>query len=115
MRESAGRVAREEAGLSPALERLAAALDEGLSADERLLLVQVRNHVPLRTIAEWRRIKRNTLKVQLWRLRRRLWEAAQRHADSLNARDRAELDRFFRRAGKVVSGRPTGGPEEGAA
>jgi DNA-directed RNA polymerase specialized sigma24 family protein len=115
VRESAGGVVWDEVGLSPALERLAATLDEGLSTDERLLLVQVRNHVPLRTIAEWRGVKRDTLKVQLWRLRRRLWEAAQRHADALNDHDRRELDRFFRRTGKMVPRPPAGGSEESAA
>jgi DNA-directed RNA polymerase specialized sigma24 family protein len=114
VRASAG-VDWEDVGLSPALERLAAMLDEGLSGDERLLLIQVSNHVPLRTIARWRGVKRETLKVQLWRLRRRLWEAARRYADSLSVDDKRELDRFFRRTAKMGPRPPAGGPEESAA
>lgn len=115
VRESAGGASWDEVGLSPALERLAATLDEGLSAEDRLLLVQVSSHVPLRTIAAWRGVKRDTLKVQLWRLRRRLWEAARHHADAMSADDRTELERFFRRTGKWGHRPPAEGPGESAA
>ena len=87
------------APLPSALARLAVALDDRLSDSERLLLVWVSHHVPHRQIARWLDISYAAAAQRIWRLRERLRRAALEHAAGASADDRAELERFFRRAG----------------
>ena len=82
-----------------ALARLAVALDERLSEPERLLLVWVSHRVPHRQIARWLGISHAAAAQRVWRLRERLRRAALEHAAETRGDERAELERFFRRAG----------------
>lgn len=84
--------------LSGALERLARSIEEELSTDERLLLVWAGNSIPLRQVAEWLGIDRSAAKLRVWRLRARLHKAARAYVGTLAPAERAELERFFRRA-----------------
>jgi hypothetical protein len=88
----------EAAPRSPVLERLAAFVEKGLSPEERLVLAWVSNAIPLRQIAEWLGIDRSAAKVRVWRLRARLARAARAYASALDPTERAETERFFRRA-----------------
>jgi DNA-directed RNA polymerase specialized sigma24 family protein len=83
--------------LSPALERLASALDEGLTSEERMILDWVARWVPQRVIAEWVGMTHGALRIRVWRLRERLREAAVVYADHLSPAERLELKDFFRR------------------
>jgi RNA polymerase sigma factor (sigma-70 family) len=83
--------------LAPALERLASALDEGLTEDERTILDCVARSVPQRIIAEWIGMTHGALRIRVWRLRERLREAAVVYAAHLSPAERLELKDFFRR------------------
>lgn len=87
---------------SPALVRLAALLDEGLSEQERLLLIWVSNGVPMREIALWQGATYGAAKVRLTRLRSRLRERALRHVSESTGDERAGLIDFFRRVAAVT-------------
>jgi RNA polymerase sigma factor (sigma-70 family) len=87
----------ERVPLSPAVERLARAIEQGLSDDERLLLAWLGARVPQRQIAAWLGVSHGALRVRVTRLRARLRDAALRYAYRLDGADRRELDRFFRR------------------
>jgi RNA polymerase sigma factor (sigma-70 family) len=87
----------ERATLSPAIERLALALEEGLSNDERQLLAWLGARVPQREIALWLGVTHGAMRVRITRLRARLRDAALRHAFRLEGPERAEIARFFRR------------------
>lgn len=87
----------ERAALPRALERLSAYLSEGLSDDERQLLVAVAENVPQREIAEWLGVSYVVVRKRLERLRARLTEAAMRYTNTLEPDDARELQRFFRR------------------
>ena len=87
----------EASVLSPALERLASALDEGLTEEERMILDWVARWVPQRVIAEWVGMSHGALRIRVWRLRERLREAAVVYADHLSPAERLELKDFFRR------------------
>jgi DNA-binding CsgD family transcriptional regulator len=101
----------EPARLSPVLERLTAALDAGLTAEERDVLSWLGQHVSYTTIAEWLGISRPAAVSRIQRLRTRLIGATLRFAASLGADDLAELLRFLDRAGvrygRVAERRPT--------
>ena len=85
--------------ITPAIDRLASALDEGLTAEERLILGWLSNHVPQRIIAEWLGMSYAGATQRIWRLRERMREMLMRHSVRTTAVERRELDRFFRRAG----------------
>jgi RNA polymerase sigma factor (sigma-70 family) len=88
----------ESPELSPALMRLATALDSSLTVEERQMLTWVSNAVPMRDIARWLRIGYSAAKVRLSRLRSRLREHALRHVNECTGTERAELIDFFRRS-----------------
>lgn len=99
VRSSVGRVS-EGAELSPALARLAVALEQTLSGDERRMLAWAASHVPHRQMAAWLGVSRAATSQRLWRLCRRLREEAHRYAANVrDERERVELTRFFQRAG----------------
>jgi RNA polymerase sigma factor (sigma-70 family) len=87
----------EEINLAPPLERLASALDEGLTEEERHLLACLGQWVPQRLIAEWLGITYGALRVRVLRLRARLREAAMKYAGNLDDEEQRVLNRFFRR------------------
>ncbi len=91
----------EPSTLTPALERLASALEEGLTSDERRMLIWVAHFVPLREVAEGLGITRTAAKVRLFRLRARLKEAAVHFASALEPNERSELLKFFRRTASM--------------
>ena len=84
--------------VAPALARLAAALEQGLSDAERQLLRWMESHVPQSLIAQWLGISQGAAALRVWRLRARLRDAAVRYAAGLDGADRRDLLRFFRRA-----------------
>lgn len=79
------------------LARLAAAIDEGTTADERQLLSWVGKRVPYSTIAAWLGISRSAAVKRVTRLRVRLTELTMRFAESLDGADRPEIARFLGR------------------
>ncbi len=82
---------------SPAVERLALALEQELSDEERQLLAWLGARVPQREIAVWIGTTHGATRVRISRLRARLRDAALHHAYRLDGPDRAEITRFFRR------------------
>jgi DNA-directed RNA polymerase specialized sigma24 family protein len=99
-RASSGQWA-DPAVLSPALERLASSLDEGLSDEERMILDWVAHWVPQRLIAEWIGMSHGALRIRVLRLRERLREAAVLYAAQLSPAERLELRDFFRRTAMI--------------
>lgn len=87
----------ERAPASPALERLASMVEEGLSAEEEQILSWVSRWVPQSEIAEWLGISHGAARNRVMRLRARLKETALRYAASFTGRERVELIEFFRR------------------
>jgi DNA-directed RNA polymerase specialized sigma24 family protein len=84
--------------LSPALERLAAALERGLDQDERLLVVWMSNCAPPRDIARWLGIAYKAAAKRVERLRERLQMVALRHIETTDGDERRELLGFLGRA-----------------
>lgn len=106
----------ERATLSPAIERLALALEEGLTDDERQLLSWLGARVPQREIALWRGVTHGAIRVRVTRLRARLRDAALRHAFRLDGAERAEIARFFRRVDiRIPVGVADGAQQDGRA
>jgi RNA polymerase sigma factor (sigma-70 family) len=89
--------------LAPALERLASALDEGLSVEERQLLTWIGHWVPQRVIADWLGVTYGAVRVRVLRLRERLREAAIRYARQLSNDEQRALQRFFQRTSRPPS------------
>jgi len=87
----------ERAPIPRALEQLAATLSEGLTDDERQLLVAVAENIPQREIAEWLGVSYVVARKRLERLRARLTEAGMRYTNTLAPDDARELQRFFHR------------------
>lgn len=81
------------------LAKLAQGLTADLSRDETVLLIYVGRHVPLREIAGQLGVSYGTARVRLHRLRERFRKLAMDYLRSLKAEERAELEKFFRRAG----------------
>lgn len=84
-------------GLSPAVERLARALLDPLTEDERQLIGWESNMIPHRTIAAWLGVSHAAATKRIWRLRARLREIALGHADSLAPSERGEIERIINR------------------
>jgi DNA-directed RNA polymerase specialized sigma24 family protein len=84
--------------LSPALERLAVALERDLSEDERLLAVWMSHCAPQRDIALWLGIAYKAAAKRIERLRERLQAAALRHLETTDGEERRELLTFLGRA-----------------
>ena len=99
--DEAGDLADAPPAVAPALARLAAALEGGMTDAERQLLRWMASHVPQSLVAEWLGISQGAAALRMWRLRGRLREAAVRYAAGLGADERRELLRFFRRAPTV--------------
>lgn len=84
--------------LSPTLERLASALDEGVSLQERQILSWLEERVSFSEIAGELGISRSAAIKRVARLRERLVDAAYRLGESMDRTDLSELVRFFRRS-----------------
>jgi DNA-directed RNA polymerase specialized sigma24 family protein len=91
-------VGDEPAPLSPALERLAAALESGLSEEERMLAVWISHCATARDVAVWLGIAYNAAAKRIERLRERLQLAALRHLEGTDGDERRELLTFLGRA-----------------
>lgn len=100
--------AYQDDGFAPVLARLARALDEQLSEDERRLLTWVGHWVPQRLIAEWLGISYGAVRVRILRLRDRLHAAATRYAGCLSTEEQRLLQHFFRRTSTPPTLRRTG-------
>jgi hypothetical protein len=92
---------REAPALPPVLERLVEALDQRLEPHERTLLSWMGQRVPYSTMAAWLSISRSAVIKRAMRLRVRLLGVAMEFGQSLEAMDRRELVRFFRRTGAL--------------
>jgi DNA-directed RNA polymerase specialized sigma24 family protein len=91
-------VPHEAAPLSPALQRLAAALEGSLVGEERLLAVWMSHLVPPREIAAWLGIAHKAAAKRIERLRERLQAAALTYVEGVDGDERRELLSFFDRA-----------------
>ena len=87
--------------LPAVLERLVEALDHRLETSERTLLSWMGQRVPYSTMASWLDISRSAVIKRAMRLRVRLLGLAMEFAQTLDAADRLELVRFFRRTGAL--------------
>jgi RNA polymerase sigma factor (sigma-70 family) len=88
----------ESSALSPALQRLAAALEEPLGDEDRLLAVWVSHCVPRHEIAGWLGISPKAAAKRIERLRERLQVAALQHVEQADGEERRELLTFLGRA-----------------
>jgi DNA-directed RNA polymerase specialized sigma24 family protein len=88
----------EASALSPALQHLAAALEEPLGEADRLLAVWVSHCVPRHEIAGWLGISPKAAAKRIERLRERLQLAALRHVERVAGEERRELLTFLGRA-----------------
>lgn len=84
--------------LSPALQRLAAALEAPLGEEDRLLAVWMSHQVPASEIAGWLSVSSKTAAKRLERLRERLQRAALSHIEATQGDERRELFAFLDRA-----------------
>ncbi len=91
-------VREDSAPMSPALGRLARALESGVGEDDRLLAVWLSHCVPTRDIAAWLGLGERTAAKRIERLRERLQLAALRHLETAAGEERRELLVFLGRA-----------------
>lgn len=96
VRSSSGR--SDVPSLSPALVRLAAALEAPLTDEERLLVVWMSRLVPHAEIAAWLGIAPKTAAKRMERLRERLQLAAFAHLERVESDERGELLLFLDRS-----------------
>ena len=96
VRSSSGR--SDVPSLSPALVRLAAALEAPLTDEERLLVVWMSRLVPHAEIAAWLGIAPKTAAKRMERLRERLQLAAFAHLEHVESDERRELLLFLDRS-----------------
>lgn len=80
------------------IARLAERAVQELTRGERVMLICVGRHMPLREIAEQLGITNGTARVRLHRLRERFKKLAVEHMHSLKPDEREEVEKFFRRA-----------------
>ena len=89
--------AQDVPGISPALQRLAAALEAALGEEDRLLAVWVSHCVPRHEIAGWLAISAKAAAKRIERLRERLQLAALRYLERVDGDERRELLTFLGR------------------
>lgn len=89
---------QEAPALSPALQRLAAALEAPLGEEDRLLAVWVSHCVPRHEIAGWLGITPKAAAKRIERLRERLQGAALQYIERVDGDERRELLTFLGRA-----------------
>ena len=94
----AGESGADAPPLSPALQRLAAALEAPLKDEERLLVVWMSHLVPPAEIAAWLGVAPKTVAKRIERLRERLQLAAFTYLERVDGDERRELLIFLDRA-----------------
>jgi len=94
------------------IARLAARASRELTRDELVMVIRVGRHVPLREIAGQLGITYGTARVRLHRLRERFRKLAIEHVRTLKSDERAELERFFRRAEVILTRKVAAKPQE---
>jgi RNA polymerase sigma factor (sigma-70 family) len=85
--------------LASAISKLARKSAGELTRDELAMIIGVGHHVPLRDVAEHLGIAYGTARVRLHRLRERFVKLAIQYVSTLEADEKREIERFFRRAG----------------
>jgi RNA polymerase sigma factor (sigma-70 family) len=94
--------------LSAAIMRLAQRSAAELTREETIMMIAIGRHMPLRDIAEQLGISYGAARVRLHRLRARFARLATQYVETLNADERREIERFFRRAQVRLSARGEG-------
>ena len=84
--------------LRSAIAKLATRSAAELRGDELTMMIAVGRHVPLRDVAEQLGISYAAARVRLHRLRARFIKLATQFVSMLDANERREIERFFRRA-----------------
>ena len=84
------------------ITKLARLLTADLTPDEKVMIICVGRHVPLREIAGQLGVSYGTARVRLHRLRERCRKLAMERLQSLEPDERSELEKFFRRAGLIA-------------
>jgi DNA-directed RNA polymerase specialized sigma24 family protein len=95
--------AAESPPLRSAISKLAAKSAGELTRDEMTMMIGVGRHAPLRDMAEQLGITYAAARVRLHRLRERFGKLAIQYVATLEADERREIERFFRRAGVSLS------------
>jgi hypothetical protein len=85
--------------LRSAIEKLAKKSALALNDSERELVMGLSRSIPLRDLAAQAGVPYGTARVRLHRLRQRMLKLAIQHVAALEAAERREMVRFFRRAG----------------
>ena len=92
----------DDGKLSRAIAKLAAFSAQALGPDDAALMVGLSHHVPLRDLAAHAGISYGAARVRVHRLRERFRKLLPRFVSTLDAGERAEMERFLRRAGVVL-------------
>jgi RNA polymerase sigma factor (sigma-70 family) len=89
--------------LAPALARLAAALGDACTAEERVLLRLLADRVPQPEAARELGLTYGAARARIHRFRKRVWRWASAYVAELPEHERAEIRRFLRRAGGAAA------------
>jgi hypothetical protein len=93
--------ASELSALSPVLQRLVSAFEDGVTPEEHTLLRWLGGQISYTMIADWLGISRPAAVSRIQRLRVRLIKSALRFGAALDGNDRVEFLQFLRRTGAV--------------
>ena len=88
--------------LALAIEKLARRSAQALEPLDAVLMLGLSRHVPLRDLAERAGTTYGAARVRVHRLRERFLKLARQYVATLDADERREMERFFRRAGIVL-------------
>jgi DNA-directed RNA polymerase specialized sigma24 family protein len=106
LRSSRGEPAGADDGAVPlrsAIQKLAVWSAQALTDLEATLMIGISHHVPLRELAEQVGMTHGAARVRVHRLRERFHKLVLQHVASLDEDERREMQRFFRRAGIILT------------
>lgn len=90
--------ADQQSSLRSAIKKLADESASALSSDEMMLMVGVSREIPVRELAEQLGLKYVAARVKLSRLRDRFVRLAVQYVETLEPKEKREIERFLRRA-----------------